>query len=111
LRLASAPDEECIQLQRLFRSALADDGFVLHAPEIRIAFPSFQRLAVEDGFKSRVIIRRQSFNTRTASAAARLSLRSACLLRAGGNYLKGKKRRYKQGGGKRNKLFHQILLP
>src|SRR5215471_7737498 len=54
LGLAAAPNQKCVvPLQRLFRRALADDGFVLHAPENGIAVPSLQALAVEDGFKSR----------------------------------------------------------
>src|SRR5215475_8028777 len=113
LGLAAAPDQKCVvPLQRLFRRALADDGFVLHTPENGIAVPSLQALAVEDGFEPRVVIRRQGVDARPATAAAaRLPLRRASLLRAGANSLKGQKRsREQSGGGNCNKLFHKTLL-
>src|SRR5215831_21293009 len=71
LRLAAAPNQKCVvPLQRLFLCALADDGFVLHAPESGIAVPSLQALAVKDGLKSRVIIPRQGPDARPTTAAA-----------------------------------------
>jgi hypothetical protein len=59
-----------------------------------------------------VIIRRQGFDARPATAAgARLPLRRAALLRAGANSLKGQKQsREQSGGGNCNKLFHKTLL-
>src|SRR5262245_59391461 len=58
LRLAATPDKKRVRLQRHFRRALADDYFILHAPECGIAVPSLQALAVEYGFKPRMVIQR-----------------------------------------------------
>src|SRR5262249_46243363 len=113
LGLAAAPNQKCVvPLQRLFRRALADDGFILHAPESGIAVPPLQALAVKDGLKSRVIIPRQGPDARpTTAAAAGLPLRRAALLRAGANSMKGQKQsREQSGGGNCNKLFHKTLL-
>src|SRR5207245_9320881 len=56
-RPRAAPDQKGVELDRLFRRALADDSFVFDAPELRIAVPAFERLAVKDGFKHRVMLR------------------------------------------------------
>src|ERR1017187_7860250 len=48
-RTAAPPDEERVLDGLLVGGSLADDGAVFDAPELRIAFPSGQRLAIEDG--------------------------------------------------------------
>jgi hypothetical protein len=58
--LPAAPDEKGVHLDRFFRGAFADDGLVFDAPELRIAVPALERLAVKDRIKARVIGNRQS---------------------------------------------------
>src|ERR1039457_4835414 len=48
-RTAAPPDEERVLDGLLVGGSQADDGAVFDAPELRIAFPSGQRLAIEDG--------------------------------------------------------------
>src|SRR5262245_9449774 len=66
-RLPAAPDQKSVQFDRLFRRAFADDGLVFYAPELRIAIPSIERLAVKDRFKPRAVVQRQRIDTRPSS--------------------------------------------
>src|SRR5262245_25207854 len=75
--LTATPDQKGVDLDRLFRRALADDGFVFDAPELRIAVPAIERLAVEDGFKPRVIVQRQRLDARATTTT--LTTRRAAL--------------------------------
>ena len=47
-RLAAAPDQEGVALRRIVLGRFADDRAVFDAPELGIAVPAFERLAVED---------------------------------------------------------------
>src|SRR5262249_49222725 len=114
LWLPAAPDQKGVEFDRLFRRALADDGFVLDPPELRIAVPAFERLSIEDGFNPRVIVRRQRLDARAATTTlttrrAALPLRRACRRALLSDYRKGKKRRRDQSGSQRNELFHSVL--
>ena len=50
-----APDEERVSLGRLVGRRLAGDRAVLDAPEVGIAVPAVERLAVEERLKSRLV--------------------------------------------------------
>ena len=54
-RLA-APDEKTVRLQGLLRRGFADDFAVLDSPDVRVAVPAIQALAVEDRNKTLGVI-------------------------------------------------------
>ena len=56
--LALPPDEERVVLGRLLLGGLAGDRAVLDAPELRIAVPAVERLAVEDRLEAFLRLRR-----------------------------------------------------
>src|SRR6185436_3197708 len=47
-RLAAAPDDEAVFLQRVVGRRLANDRAAFRTPELRITVPAFQRRAIED---------------------------------------------------------------
>ena len=55
VRLALAPDEERVALGRVLPRGLAGDGAVFDPPELRVAVPAVQRLAVEDRLEAGVL--------------------------------------------------------
>src|SRR5262249_14800524 len=81
LRLAAAPDEKRVLLDRILLGALADDGVVLGAPERRIAVPALQRPAVEDRVEPAVIVHRQRICAARPLASAATAPVAAALRR------------------------------
>src|SRR5262249_16922107 len=75
LRLPTAPDHEGIGIDLLLRRALADNRAVLDTPELRIAVPPLQALAVEDLLKAGVILERQWLDARPALSSTALRWR------------------------------------
>src|SRR6185436_1206790 len=79
LRLAAAPDDEGVLLDRVLRRALADQRAALDVPESRVAIPAVHRLAVEDRLEPGVVRRRQRLGPRGPVAAASLAGRATTL--------------------------------
>src|SRR5262245_11219625 len=70
LRLAAAPDDERVLLDRIGGGALTDDGAVLGLPERRIAVPVLERRAVENRGEAGVITDHQRVGAAGHAAAA-----------------------------------------
>src|SRR4030095_14049290 len=84
-RLAAAPDDEGVFLQRVLGGRLADDCGVLDAPEFRVAVPALQARSIEDRHKARVIVERPGLRTAAAPAATARLLRSRLARHARGD--------------------------
>ena len=52
---ALSPDEKGVSLRRLLGSGLAGNRAVFDAPEVRVAIPALERLAVEEGRKAGLV--------------------------------------------------------
>jgi len=71
VHLAVLPDQERVPIGRFLRRRLPDDRPVLDAPEIRIARPAFQRLAIEERVVVAVFGGRQRGENQAASRGDR----------------------------------------
>src|SRR4029077_19176883 len=58
-RLAAAPDDEGVFLQRVFGRGLANDCAAFHTPELRVTVPAFQRGSIKDRHEPGVFVERK----------------------------------------------------
>lgn len=103
LGLAAAVDEEGVALERVFLGALADDGVVFDAPDLRVAVPVVEG-AIEDGHKSGFVVDDDRVGE-ALTTATRLGRRG------GGGSLSGERGGQKSGCGGESQCHCRYHMP